>query len=208
LQETEDALDRAAHESLDLVLRGRWRWVEHLALAVAVRRVHSVQKDGVQMQIEPQVTVGALDDCNSPGLARGKAAVGVATPVPPGNTVREDAHHLAQQLPVEGERETQRERHRDHELSQRHVGQNVIHRACWARCTRTVQRHRCRGLLPESIERFLRHVKTGYTRVIAATAFCFCFAGCEHATYPFSCAQSQLGSSLCFCPAAVARGST
>jgi len=51
LEEAEDALARATHEGLDLVLRGRGRWVEHLALAVAVRRVHTVEKDGVQMRV-------------------------------------------------------------------------------------------------------------------------------------------------------------
>jgi hypothetical protein len=98
------------HEGLDLVLRGRGRGVEHLALAVAVRRVHTVQENGVQMRVEPQVTVGALNDGHGAGLAGRQAAVNVAAPIPPCHGVREDAHHLTEQFPVEGEREAQRER--------------------------------------------------------------------------------------------------
>jgi hypothetical protein len=78
------------------------------------------------MRIEPQVTVGALDDCHGAGLAGRQAAVDVPPPIPPRHGVREDAHYLTEQFPVEGERESQGKRHGDHKLSQRHVGQNVI----------------------------------------------------------------------------------
>jgi hypothetical protein len=48
--------------------------VEHLALAIAIRRVHTVEKNGVKMWIESEVTVGALDDCYGAGFARRQAA--------------------------------------------------------------------------------------------------------------------------------------
>jgi len=80
----------------------------------------------VQMRIEAQIAVCALDDGYGASLAGRQATQGVPPQIPAGHGVREDAHHLSQQLPVEGERETQGERHRDHELSQRHVGQDVL----------------------------------------------------------------------------------
>jgi hypothetical protein len=126
LEEAEDALARATHEGLDLVLRGRWRWVEHPALAVAVGRVHAIQENRVQMRIEPQITVCALDDGHGAGLAGRQAAVDVSPSVPGRHGVREDAHHLTEQFAVERKREAQRKGHGQHELSQRHVGQNVI----------------------------------------------------------------------------------
>jgi hypothetical protein len=47
LEQAQDALARANHEGLDLVLRGRRRWVEHLTLSVAVCGVRTVQENGV-----------------------------------------------------------------------------------------------------------------------------------------------------------------
>ena len=47
LEKAENALARTTHEGLDLVLRGRRRWVEHLTLSVAVCGVHTVQENGV-----------------------------------------------------------------------------------------------------------------------------------------------------------------
>jgi hypothetical protein len=41
LKEAEDALARTTHELLNLVLRRRGRWVEYLAFAISVRRVHA-----------------------------------------------------------------------------------------------------------------------------------------------------------------------
>ena len=127
------------------MLRGRGRWVKHLALAVAIRRVHAVEKNGVKMRIEPQITVGALDDGHGAGLAGRQAALDVPPFVPGGDCVRENAHHLTKQFPVEGEGEAQRERHGQHELTDGHVRQDVIHevqralvhssaKAAWAHC--------------------------------------------------------------------------
>jgi hypothetical protein len=77
LEEAEDALARTTHKSLDLVLRGRGRRVEHLALAVAIWGVHTVQENGVQMRIESQIAVCALNDCHGAGFADRQAAVNV-----------------------------------------------------------------------------------------------------------------------------------
>jgi hypothetical protein len=126
LEETEHALARTNHEDLDLVLFGRRRRVEYLPLPVTIWRVNTIKEDCVQVGIESQITVCALNDCHSAGLASVQAALGVPAAIPSGNRVCEDAHHLAKQLPVEGEREAQREWHGDHELSQRHVGQNAL----------------------------------------------------------------------------------
>ena len=51
--------------------------MEHLALAIAIRRVHTVEKNGVKMWIESEVTVGALDDCYGAGFARRQAGKGM-----------------------------------------------------------------------------------------------------------------------------------
>ena len=149
MKEAEDALARATHEGLDLLLRGRGRGVEHLALAIspfgdfgpapapthparfaralAVRRVHTVEKDGVKVRVEPEVAICALDDRHGAGLASRQTAVDMPPPIPPRHGVREDAHDLAEQLPVEREREAQGEGHREHELSDRDIRQNVVH---------------------------------------------------------------------------------
>src|SRR5450759_2032328 len=58
LEEAEDALAGASHQLLDLLLRGRWRRVEHPTLAVTVGGVAAVEKDGVKMWIQPEITVG------------------------------------------------------------------------------------------------------------------------------------------------------
>ena len=117
LEEAQDALARSLHELLDIFLAGRGRGVEHLALAIGVRRVHTVEKNGVQMWVKSEVTVGALDDCHGAGLARRQAAVDVPAPIPPRYSVREDAHHLPKQRSVEGEGKSQREGHRYDKLS-------------------------------------------------------------------------------------------
>jgi len=60
-------------------------------------------------------------------LASRQTAVDMPPPIPPRHGVREDAHDLAEQLPVEREREAQGEGHREHELSDRDIRQNVVH---------------------------------------------------------------------------------
>jgi hypothetical protein len=42
LKEAQDTLAGTTNDGLDLLLRGRWRWVEHPALAIAVGRVHAI----------------------------------------------------------------------------------------------------------------------------------------------------------------------
>jgi hypothetical protein len=78
--------------------------VEQVTFAISVGRVAAVQKDDTQMRIESLVTVCSLNDSDGAGLARGKTALDVAAAVPARNSVREDAHNLAKQLPVEGQR--------------------------------------------------------------------------------------------------------
>ena len=111
LEEAEDALAGALDQLLDVLLGRRGRGVEHLPLAVAVWRVQTVEEEDVQMGVKAEVTVGAMDDGHGAGLAGGQAALGVPPSVPRGYGVREDAYHLTQQFPVEGEREAQGERH-------------------------------------------------------------------------------------------------
>jgi hypothetical protein len=126
LEEAKDALAGTLNDLLDVVLRGGRRRVEHPALAVAVWAVDAVEKDGVQMRVEPQITVCALNDGHGAGLAGGQAAVSVAPAIPARDRVREDAHHLTEQLSVEREWEAQRKGHGQHELPQRHIGQDKI----------------------------------------------------------------------------------
>ena len=52
----------------------------------------------------------------------------MSAPIPSVDGVHEDAHHLSQQRSVEGEGKSQRKGHRDHELSQGHIGQDVSQR--------------------------------------------------------------------------------
>jgi len=47
LEKAENTLAHTAHESLDLVLRGRGRRMEHLTLSVAVCVVHTVEENSV-----------------------------------------------------------------------------------------------------------------------------------------------------------------
>jgi hypothetical protein len=100
--------------------------VEDLPLGVLARSVDAVEEEDVQMGVKAEVTVGALDDGHGAGLASRQATLDVPAPIPRGYGIREDAHHLAQQLSVEREREAQRERHREDKLSDGDVGQNVI----------------------------------------------------------------------------------
>jgi len=65
------------------------------------------------MRIESQVTVCALNDSPGAGFTGRQPAVDVPSAIPSGNGVREDAHYLTEQFPVEGEREAQRKRHRN-----------------------------------------------------------------------------------------------
>jgi hypothetical protein len=102
--------------------------VKHLALAVAVWRVQAVEENGVQMRVEAEVAVGALDDRHGARLASRQATIDMPPPIPPRDCVREDSHYLTEQFPVEREWEAQGERHREHELSQRYIGQDVIHK--------------------------------------------------------------------------------
>ena len=84
LEKSQDALARPLHEPFDIFLAGRDRGVKHLALAVspfgdfgttpapahpascaralAVGRVHAVEKSRVKVRVEPEVAVGALND--------------------------------------------------------------------------------------------------------------------------------------------------
>jgi hypothetical protein len=49
--------------------------VEHETLAVAVRRVQSIEEDCVNVGVAAQVAVGALDDGNRAVLAVGNASI-------------------------------------------------------------------------------------------------------------------------------------
>ena len=64
----------------------------------------------MEVGVESQVAVGALDVGHSAGLAGGQAAPGVALAIAVGHGVREDAQHLTQKLAVKREWEAQRER--------------------------------------------------------------------------------------------------
>jgi len=96
--------DRALDDLVDFALRGRGRGVEHLAPAIAIGRVDTVQEDGVKMRVQSQVAVGTLNDGQGARLAGRQAALNVALPIPPRDCVREDTHHLPQQFPVECQR--------------------------------------------------------------------------------------------------------
>jgi hypothetical protein len=82
LKEAQDALARATHDGLDLLLRGRGRRVEHLASAVDIWPIDTVEKNPVKMWIESEVAVGALDDGHGAGFAGRQAAVDMAPPIP------------------------------------------------------------------------------------------------------------------------------
>jgi len=81
----------------------------------------------VEVRVEPDVAVGALDDGYGAGLTGRQTAVDAAAPIPPCDRICEDAQHFTEEFPVEGEWEAQGERHREHELSQRNIGQDAIH---------------------------------------------------------------------------------
>jgi len=78
LEKTQDALAGSSHERLDLVLRGRGRRMEHQTLAIAVGRVDTVETDGVNMWIESQIAVGALDDGHGAGRCGRKGGQSLA----------------------------------------------------------------------------------------------------------------------------------
>ena len=80
--EEQDALVRAPHEVLDLVLRRRRRRVEQLALAVAIWGAHTVEKNGVQVGIESQIAACALNDCHGANLTGRQPTLDVPSPVP------------------------------------------------------------------------------------------------------------------------------
>jgi hypothetical protein len=126
LEETQDALARATHDGLDLLLRGCGRRVKHPAIAITIGRVDTIEKNGVKMRVESEVAVGALDDRHGAGLAGRQAALSVPPPVRASDCVREDAHYLAEQFPVEGEREAQGEGHGQNPLSDRDPRQYMI----------------------------------------------------------------------------------
>jgi hypothetical protein len=54
----------------------------------------------VHMRVQPEITVGALDDRDRAALAVGQAAVSLALAVPRRNRIHEDAQHLAQEFAV------------------------------------------------------------------------------------------------------------
>jgi hypothetical protein len=104
LEEAEDALAGA----LDDLARHRAAWararVEHLALAVAVWRVDTVEKQAVKVRVAPEVAGGAMNGGDRAALAARKSAVSLALAIPPRHGVGEDAQDLAQQCAVERER--------------------------------------------------------------------------------------------------------
>jgi len=72
VEEAENALAGALDDLVDFALRGRGRGVEHLAPAIAIGRVDTVQEDGVKMRVQSQVAVGTLNDGQGARLAVGK----------------------------------------------------------------------------------------------------------------------------------------
>ena len=78
------------------------------------------------MRVEPEVTVGALDDGNRAAMAAGDASLRLPLAVVGRHGVGEDAQDLTKQFPVEGQRKAQRERHGQHELSYGGFGQDVV----------------------------------------------------------------------------------
>jgi hypothetical protein len=74
LKKTQDALAGSAHERLDVFLRRARRGMEHQAFAITVGRVDTVEANGVNMRIEPQIAVRALDDGHGAGFAGREAA--------------------------------------------------------------------------------------------------------------------------------------
>ena len=74
LKKTQDAPAGPAHERLDVFLRGRGRGMEHQAFAITVGRVDTIEANGVNVRIEPQIAIRALDDGHGAGFAGREAA--------------------------------------------------------------------------------------------------------------------------------------
>jgi hypothetical protein len=82
LEEAEDALTRALDDLLDILLRGCGRGMEHLALAVSVWRVNTLEKQAVKVGVAPEVAGGAMNGGDRAALAARKSAVSLALVIP------------------------------------------------------------------------------------------------------------------------------
>lgn len=100
-KEAEDSLARARDDLLDILLRGRRRGMEELALAVYGRRVNAVEKQAVEVGRAAQVALGAMNGGDRAALAVGKSAVSLTLAIPPGHGIGEDAQDLAKEFSVE-----------------------------------------------------------------------------------------------------------
>ena len=96
--------------------------MEHLALAVSVWCVNTIEKQAVKVRVAAEVTGGAMNGGDRAALAAGKSAVSLALAIPPGHGVGEDAQDLAQQCAVERERKAQGKRHGQDPVTDGSVG--------------------------------------------------------------------------------------
>jgi hypothetical protein len=74
--------------------------MEHLALAVSVWCVNTVEKQAVKVRVAPEVTGCAMNGRDRAALAARKSAVSLALAIPSRHGVGEDAQDLAQQCAV------------------------------------------------------------------------------------------------------------
>jgi hypothetical protein len=109
LKEAEDALAGALDDLLDILLRGRGRGVKHLALAVSVGRIDTVEEAAMKVGVAAEVAGGTMNGGDRAALAARKSAVSLALAIPSRHGVGEDAQDLAQQCAVEREGKAQRE---------------------------------------------------------------------------------------------------
>ncbi|HEX7506385.1 MAG TPA: hypothetical protein VF550_06400 [Polyangia bacterium] len=71
--------------------------MEHLTLAVAVRRESILEKQAVEVRGAPEGTGGAMNGCDRAVLAGGKPAVSLALKIPPRDV------HQSQRARVDGQ---------------------------------------------------------------------------------------------------------
>jgi len=96
LEEAQDALAGALDDLLNILLSWGWRGMEHLALALAIGRIDTVEEQAMKVGVAPQVAGGAMNGGDRAALAARKSAVRLALAIPPGHGVGEDAQDLAQ----------------------------------------------------------------------------------------------------------------
>jgi hypothetical protein len=125
-QEPLDPALQAREKRHDVGVGGRRQAVEHWPCGRGRARVHAVEEQCVEMEVEIRSAATPLDGRDAAAARPDQAPAGGTAPLPAEDGAQEDPQHRAREPRVERELRAHRHRHREHPLADGHGWEDVV----------------------------------------------------------------------------------